>query len=44
MEAIIFNKKIIEDETLCDIKHAEKSKISTIENNTIEDADFVELT
>ncbi len=41
---VSFVKKFMKDETLCDVEYAEKSKISTIENNTIEDADFVELT
>ena len=41
---VSFVKKFMKDETLCDVKYAEKSKISTIENNIIGDADFIELT
>lgn len=41
---ISFVKEFMEDETLCDVERAEKAKISTIENNIIVDADFIELT
>ncbi len=41
---VSFVKKFMKDETYCDVKYAEKSKISTVENNVIEDADFIELT
>ena len=42
--SVSFVKKFMRDETLCDVVAAEKSKISTIENNTIGDAEFIELT
>lgn len=41
---ISFVKKFMKDETLCTVEYAEKSKVSTIENNTVIDAEFVELT
>ncbi len=41
---ISFVKEFMKDETLCDVKHAEQSKISTIENNIVGDIDFKELT
>ena len=41
---VSFVKKFMRDETICDVVAAEKSKISTIENNTIGDAEFIELT
>lgn len=41
---VSFVKKFMKDETLCAVEYAEKSKMDTVENNIIEDADFVELT
>lgn len=41
---VSFVKQFMRDETICDIEYAEKSKISTIENNIIEDVEFTELT
>ena len=41
---VSFVKEFMKEETLCDVKYAEKSKISTIKNGTIIDADFIELT
>lgn len=41
---ISFVKEFMKNETLCDVEFAEKSKLSTIENNVIEDIDFKELT
>lgn len=41
---VSFVKEFMKEETLCDVKYAEKSKISTIKNDTIIDADFIELT
>lgn len=41
---VSFVKKFMKDETLCDVKYAEQSKISTIKNDVVIDADFIELT
>ena len=41
---VTFVKNFMKEETICDIGYAEKSKISTVENNTIVDAKFTELT
>jgi hypothetical protein len=41
---VSFVKQFMKEETLCDVKYAEQSKISTIKNNIIGDADFIELT
>ena len=38
---VSFVKKFMKRETICDVEYAEKSKISTIENNIIGDADFI---
>lgn len=40
---VSFVREFMKDETLCDVGYAEKSKISTVEDNTIEDVDFTEL-
>ena len=42
--SVSFVKEFMNDETLCDVDYAEKSKIDTIESNIIEDIDFKELT
>ena len=39
-----FVREFMKDETFCNVGYAEKSKIYTVENSTIEDADFTELT
>jgi len=41
---VTFVKRFMKDETICSVEYAEKSKMSTIENNIIEDVDFTELT
>jgi len=41
---VSFVKEFMKEETLCDVKYAEKSKISTIKNDIVIDADFIELT
>ena len=41
---VSFVKEFMKDETLCNVEYAEKSKISTVESNIIEDIDFIELT
>ena len=41
---VSFVKEFMKEETLCEIEWAEKSKISTIESNVIEDINFKELT
>ena len=41
---VSFVKKFMKEETLCDVKYAEKSKISTVKDSVIGDADFIELT
>lgn len=41
---VSFVKEFMKDETLCAVEYAEKSKISTVENNIIGDIDFIELT
>lgn len=41
---VSFVKEFMKDETLCDVEYAEKSKISTVEDNIIGDTDFIELT
>ena len=41
---VSFVKEFMKDETLCNVGYAEKSKLSTVEDSTIEDADFIELT
>lgn len=41
---VSFIKNFMKEETICDVEYAEKSKISTVENNTIVDAKFTELT
>lgn len=41
---VSFVKNFMKEETICDVEYAEKSKISTVENNTIVDAKFTELT
>lgn len=41
---VSFVKQFMKDETLCDVEFAEKSKISTLENNIVGDTDFIELT
>lgn len=41
---VSFVKEFMKDETICDVEFAEKSKISTLENNIVEDVDFTELT
>ena len=40
---ISFVKKFMREETLCPVEYAEKSKVSTVENNTVVDAEFIEL-
>ncbi len=39
---VSFVKKFMNEETLCEVEYAEKSKMETLENNII-DADFAEL-
>lgn len=39
---VSFVKKFMKEETYCDLKHAEKSKMKTLESNVI-DVDFTEL-
>lgn len=41
---VSFVKKFMKEETLCAVEYAEKSKMNTVENNTVIDADFAELT
>lgn len=41
---VSFVKEFMKKETLCEVEWAEKSKISTVEDNIIEDVDFKELT
>lgn len=41
---VSFVKEFMKNETLCNVKWAEKAKLSTVENNIIGDADFTELT
>lgn len=41
---VSFVKNFMKEETICDVEYAEKSKISTVENNTIVDVKFTELT
>ena len=41
---VSFVKKFMKEETLCDVELAEKSKISTVKDSVIGDADFIELT
>lgn len=40
---VSFVKEFMKNETLCNVGYAEKSKIYTVENSTIEDVDFIEL-
>ena len=39
---ISFIKTFMKEETLCEVKYAEKSKMETLANNIV-DADFIEL-
>ena len=41
---IRFIKKFMKEETLCDVAYAEQSKMTSVESNVIEDADFTEFT
>jgi hypothetical protein len=41
---VSFVKQFMKEETLCDVKYAEKSKISTVKDSIVGDADFIELT
>ena len=41
---VSFVKTFMKEETLCDVKYAEKSKLSTVKNSIVGDADFIELT
>ena len=40
---VTFVKKFMKEETICEVEYAEKSKMDTVENNTVIDADFTEL-
>ena len=42
--SVSFVKEFMKEETICDVEYAEKSKIFNLENNTVGDADFTELT
>ncbi len=40
---VSFVKKFMKEETNCEVEYAEQSKMRTLENATIVDADFKEL-
>ena len=41
---VSFVKEFMKEETLCDVKYAEKSKMATIKHGIIVDAEFREIT
>ena len=40
---VSFVKNFMKEETICEVEYAEKSKMHTVENSIIVDADFTEL-